>query len=267
MSSSAPISPYTTIVVTLCLSGILGLRHVRNIRRIEFFNDEMSAAIARAREDLANTLKREHTLNLANSRLQDRLQIAHDLHDGLGGSLVHMMVSVEQMDKPVDTQRVLSMLKLIRDDLRQTIDSSSSLDVDVPRTPREWIAPLRYRFTQLCDEIGIHLDWQYPEKWNLVMPSAIQCLALHRLIEEGLTNVIKHSRARNVSIVLELNNPNDLILSITDDGVGFNVDYVKKSGLSIGMRSMHARINKSGGNLDISSKPGKTIITAQFKLS
>ena len=70
-----------------------------------------------------------------------------------------------------------------------------------PATPREWIAPLRHRYTQLFDELGIEVRWDVPASW-IVPPSALQCLALTRLIEEGLTNVIKHSRAGRVAVRL-----------------------------------------------------------------
>ena len=265
LRGSYPISPYTSIVVTLCLSGILGLRHAHNVRRIEQFNQELADGITDARAELATTLAREHALTLGNTRLQERLQIAHDLHDGVGGSLVHMMALVEQSEAPLQRQQVLSMLKLIRDDLRQTIDSSASVGVEVPATPLEWIAPLRYRFTELFDELGIAIDWQCPAQWR-TPPSALQCLALIRLLEESLTNVVKHSRARRVRVCLELPDANRLMLSIDDDGVGFDVAAVRQAGMSVGMRSMHLRIARVGGTLTVSSQPGHTMLKAELAL-
>ena len=53
------------------------------------------------------------------------------------------------------------MLKLLRDDLRQIIDSGSSIDNKVPETPVIWIAPVRYRFTQLLEEMDIAVEWSF----------------------------------------------------------------------------------------------------------
>jgi hypothetical protein len=78
---------------------------------------------------------------LSNARLQERLRLTHDLHDGLGGELVHMIASVEQGSEALTRPQVLSMLKLIRNDLRQSIDSNASAQVRVPATPQEWLAP------------------------------------------------------------------------------------------------------------------------------
>ncbi|MGY6268860.1 7TM diverse intracellular signaling domain-containing protein [Achromobacter denitrificans] len=261
----ASYTPFTSVVVTLCMSAVLGLRHARSVRRIERFNQELADGIEQARTELATTLEREHTLALANARLQDRLQIAHDLHDGLGGSLVRMMAMVEQASEPVQRQQFLSMLKLLRDDLRQTIDSGSSAGVKVPATPREWIAPLRHRFMQLFDELGIDASWRFPEKWN-APPSALQCMALTRLVEESLVNVLKHSRARRVELELRQPGSGRLELRIEDDGAGFDVAAVLRAGISVGMRSMHTRIARVGGRLDVVSRPGQTVLTATLDL-
>ncbi|CAB3936229.1 sensor histidine kinase [Achromobacter insolitus] len=258
-------TPFTSVVVTLCMSAVLGLRHARNVRRIERFNQELADGIDQARTELATTLEREHTLALANARLQDRLQIAHDLHDGLGGSLVRMMAMVEQASTPVHSQQFLSMLKLLRDDLRQTIDSGSSAGIKVPATPREWIAPLRHRFMQLFDELDLQATWRVPEQW-LAPPSALQCMALTRLVEESLANVLKHSRARRVEVALRQSDPDSLELRIEDDGAGFDVAAVLRAGISVGMRSMHTRIARVGGQLNVASRPGQTVLTATLAL-
>lgn len=258
-------TPFTSVVVTLCMSAVLGLRHARSVRRIERFNQELADGIEQARTELATTLEREHTLALANARLQDRLQIAHDLHDGLGGSLVRMMAMVEQASAPVPSQQFLSMLKLLRDDLRQTIDSGSSAGIKVPATPREWIAPLRHRFMQLFDELGIGAGWRFPEQWR-TPPSALQCMALTRLVEESLVNVLKHSRARRVELELLQPESGRLELRIEDDGAGFDVAAVLRAGISVGMRSMHTRIARVGGRLDVASRPGQTVLIATLEL-
>lgn len=258
-------SAYCSIGTTLGMSGILGIRHANNMRRIDHFNDELAAGIARARTELSATLEREHALALNNNRLQDRLQIAHDLHDGLGGSLVRMMAMVQQADVPLQNKQVLSMLKLIRDDLRQTIDSGSSAGVKVPATPNEWIAPLRHRFMQLFDELEIDATWQLPAEWR-IPPNALQCLALTRLIEESLVNVVKHSRARHVQIQLHQSEHDHLVLRIEDNGVGFDVAAVRQAGISVGMRSMHARITAVHGTLEVISIAGRTTLIATLQL-
>ncbi|CAG9271241.1 Histidine kinase [Paraburkholderia unamae] len=261
-----PVFPYANTALTLSLAAIMGIRHARNLRRIERFQQELAEGIAQARGELARTLERDHALALANTRLQDRLQVAHDLHDSLGGSLVHMMASVEQGAAALQRAQVLSMLKFIRDDLRQTIDSNSSAGVAVPASPQKWIAPLRHRFTTLFDELGVDSDWQFPQAWR-TPPNAMQYLALTRLVEEALTNVIKHSRARHVRLWLAQPAADELVVGIEDDGVGFDVDAVRQADISIGMRSMSVRIGRAGGALEVASEPGRTTLKARMTVT
>lgn len=203
---------------------------------------------------------------LSNARLQERLRLTHDLHDGLGGELVHMIASVEQgRGDTLSKAQVLSMLKLIRNDLRQSIDSNSSAQVRVSATPQEWLAPLRRRFNDLFEALGVRCDWQFPPSWSQP-PNALQYLALTRLIEEALTNVIKHSQARQVRLSLAQPQSDELLLEIEDDGVGFDVQAVDASGLGVGMRSMAVRIARVGGLLGIESSPGRTALTARVVL-
>lgn len=207
-----------------------------------------------------------HAQKLANAHLQERLQIAHDLHDGLGGALVHMMASVEQGAEMLPKAQVLSMLKFVRNDLRQTIDHNTAGGVTVPTTPQEWIAPLRHRFTGLFDELGIGSTWQFPQTWQN-RPGALQYLALTRLTEEALTNVIKHSRASHVELSLDQPSAGELTLCIRDNGVGFDVEAVRAADISIGMRSMQVRVARVGGVLDVTSRPGETVLTARLALN
>lgn len=202
---------------------------------------------------------------LVNARLQERLSLTQDLHDGLGGTLVHMIASLEQDHDAVTRQKALSMLKLIRNDLRQTIDNNASAQVQVPASPAEWLAPLRHRFINLFDELKVTCDWRYPAQWR-TPPQAGHYLAVTRLIEEALTNVIKHSQAQRVCLCLEQPEPDVLTLEIEDDGVGFDVPAVNASGLGIGMRSMSMRIARVGGTLVIDSRPGRTALAARLPL-
>jgi signal transduction histidine kinase len=123
LDASVPWMPYTAPLTMLALSMVLGRQFMLGMRRIEQFNQELTDSVARACDELGSTLAREHALALSHSRLQERLQLAHDLHDSLGGSLVRSIAMVEQAGSPLHNRQFLSMLKLLRDDLRQMIDA------------------------------------------------------------------------------------------------------------------------------------------------
>lgn len=256
-----PLSPYTSPVITLFIALILGMRLKRNIQKIEKFNQDLEFRVFEVSEDLKRSMSEKHYLELENVRLQERIHLSHDLHDGLGASLVRSMILVDQNEDEMSNQQFLSMLKLLRDDLRQIIDSGSSIGSKVPENPKVWVAPVRHRFSQLMDEMDIHSRWDFPNEW-LIEPNALQCLTLMRVLEESLTNVIKHSQAKNVAVSMQFMQPNQLLLKIQDDGVGFEANSVLEQGMSIGMRSMKMRLERVGGQLKLSSTPGYTLIQA-----
>jgi signal transduction histidine kinase len=251
---------YTAPLTSLLIAIILALRLAKNLRAIENFNHTLKQNILEAKNELTLSLNTQHQLELDNAKLQERLQLAHDLHDGLGGSLVRSMVTVDQSQINLSNQQFLSMLKILRDDLRQVIDSGSSTGAKVPDTPILWGAPLRYRFTQLFDELNITTKWSFPESWQK-QPTPLVCLTLLRVAEEALTNILKHSQATSVKCALFFSK-GQLVLDIEDNGIGFDVEAVQNAGMSVGLRSMQTRLERLGGHLTVQSEAGRTCLKA-----
>ena len=256
---------FSGLLVISLVMLLLGAQLMQRVRSVERFNRALEQGVAEARAQLAQALAREHTRALEHTRLQERIQLAHDLHDGLGGSLIRSMALVEQAPQPLPNERVLSLLKMLRDDLRQVIDQGSSAGAQVPATPVQWAAPLRHRFTRILDEMGVTSLWDMPPHWQ-GRPSALQCLGRTRLVEEALSNTIKHSRARQVRVQCTQPQGGALCLRIEDDGVGFDVEAVRHAGLSVGMRSMMARAERIGGALEVVSSSAGTKLTVKLAL-
>ncbi len=265
--------PLSTLATTMFVALLLGVRLAASTRQVEQFNQELEAGIAKARNELAQALAREYTRNLEHTRLQERVQLAHDLHDGIGGSLVRSIAIVEQAQrarKPLANERVLSLLKMLRDDLRQMIDFGSSTGTAVAATPDQWIAPLRHRFTRIFDELQIPWEWDCDLEWRseLHRPSAMQCLSLARIMEEALSNSIKHSQARSIRVSCQQPSPDTLIIRMEDEGLGFKPESAQDaSGFSVGMRSMAARARRIGASLRVDSTLGQgTVVTVELAL-
>ncbi len=81
-------------------------------------------------------------------------------------------------------------------------------------------------------------------------------LALYRVAQELLNNSIKHAEAFKIDIVIEFTY-NSLILEVSDNGKGFNMEKKKASAGGIGLRNIESRIYLIKGNLDFTSKIGK----------
>lgn len=247
-------APILSVVMFL----VLATRFSNSLNRIERFNDELQATVDSTRAELTQTLQREHRLEADNIRLNERLRLTHDLHDGLGSSLMRSITRMEH-GQGLNAGQFLSVLKTLRSDLRDVIDGSSA--VPAWQSPQEWLAPLRRRFIDLFDDLGIESHWSLPEHW----PGAFappQLLALTRFLEEALTNVLKHAGATRLDIGVRAEAGSGLSLWVRDNGRGFDVDDVLAVGTGVGMSSMRLRIERMGGQLRIESRPGETLLTA-----
>lgn len=255
--------PFAAPVTSLAISCILAWRIAQNINQVELFNKKLSKTVETITLDLEQSLSKKYQLEANNMRLQERLNLAHELHDGLGGSISRSMILLDLNDN-IDKAQMMSILKLLRNDLRQVIDSGSSFGSKVPDNPVLWAAPVRHRFVQIFEEMDIHSTWQMPTAWKNT-PSMIQSLTLARVAEEALNNIVKHSQATEVKVTLYENEQACLILEIQDNGVGFDAASVQQ-GFHVGLHSMQVRVQRLGGDFEMLSTVGETIIRTSIQL-
>lgn len=91
-------------------------------------------------------------------------------------------------------------------------------------------------------------------------------VALYRLVQEALTNVLKHADATVVFIHLAERN-GKIFLTLEDDGKGFDPDAVLKTGKTLGLTIMKERVSLLDGDFEIDSAPGRgTVITVEIPL-
>ncbi len=249
---------YATATVQLSVIGVavvLAWNFVRNLRRIEGFNTELQHNVAAARAELASTLARQHELELVHARLGERVSLAHDLHDGLGGMLIGNIAALEQAPSHLPSHQVLGMFRELRDDLRLIIDTAAAQQYG-EHSLADLLAPLRHRTTRLFEPHGIDVRWRV-ENLDRVYLSTTRSLDLLRVAQEALANVLKHAGARLVNIEL-VHADAALRLAISDDGVGLSADDEDAPGT--GMRSMQARARRLGATLSVASEPGATVV-------
>lgn len=254
---------YATITEYLSAVGVavvLAWNFVRNLRRIEGFNRELQQNVDEARAELGTTLARQHELELVHARLGERVNLAHDLHDGLGGMLIGNIAAMEQApDQHLPSRTVLGMLQELRDDLRLIIDTSSAQQYG-EHSLADLLAPLRHRMTRLFEAHDVVARWHVEGIEQVYLGNA-QSLDVLRVLQEALTNVLKHARARRVDV--ELRNRTDaLLLEIRDDGNGMQISAAPNVGAAAGtgMRSMQARARRLGATLTVGSEASGTIV-------
>jgi signal transduction histidine kinase len=258
------LTPFANLITMVVITIVLGSRIATSMLRTERFNVELTAAVEQACGELERTMGKEHQLALSNSRLQERLQFIHDLHDGFGSALVRAIVQAEHhAGAHAEAIRHVSTLKSLRDDLRNVMDGGRTATADTPATPAEWMARTRHRFSTLFDELDVNSHWSCLPDWP-EPPSVAVCLELTRLLEEALSNVLKHSAATEVEITLAAGAHGALTLEVRDNGVGFDIAAVSHQASGIGLSSMQARIARLGGHLHLESRPGRSVVRANL---
>jgi signal transduction histidine kinase len=249
---------YASLTEHLTVIGValvLAWNFVRNLRRIEDFNRELLHSVDEARNELAGTLTRQHELELVHARLGERIGLAHDLHDGLGGMLIGNIAALERAPEQMNSRAVLGMLQELRDDLRLIIDTASAQHYG-EHSLAELLAPLRHRMTRLFEAHDMSTRWQIGNL-DKVYLTTTQSLDLLRILQEALANTLKHSKARRVEVDL-LCDSEALCLEVRDDGVG--LASANETDFGTGVRSMHARARRLDATLTIGCGTTGTLV-------
>lgn len=178
------------------------------------------------------------------TRADERLRLARDLHDGLGHHLTALSLNLEAAQHAEGAAagehlgRAKAVTRALLDEVRATVTSERDERVQPMRAIRTLV--------EAIDEPAIHLDG--PEDVSLA--DAAHTEALLRVVQEVVTNAMRHGQARNVWITLR-QSPGQIDLEGRDDGIGA-ASWDDGNGL----RGMRERLLLLGGSLDVRSTPG-----------
>lgn len=261
LDSNRYFTAMSSYVLVLGMALILAWRFADSLRRIENFNSALIGEVGAAKAELTATLARAHALEVAHIRARERVSLANDLHDGLGGMLVGSIATLEHAPEKLPPPQVLSMLKNLRDDLRLILDTAGPQHG--LQAMGELLAPLRHRMGRLFEANEIACHWHLEDIDTLTL-EAPRALGVLRFLQEALTNVLKHSGADRVDVRISREGQH-LALCVRDNGRGFTegalVDHP-----GTGMRSMRARAARLGGTVQWTSRPGDTRVRLRLDL-
>ncbi len=211
-----------------------------------------SAERQKAQEERLELLER-----LLTSQEDERRRIARDMHDHFGQQLTALRLKLEALGKLCDEEYLCEKVA-------ETKKIAEQLDSDVSFLVWE------LRPTAL-DDLGLKAALaHYIEKWSLQFEipvgfhvgeyqdasiSAEAQSSLYRIAQEALNNVYKYANSKNVSVLLETQG-SELVMIIEDDGQGFDVEDKKASNTGFGLIGMQERAALVGGTLEIESSPG-----------
>jgi len=244
--------PYGTLLVFGSLLLAVQRRYVAALAETEHLSASLAQRLAEREAELQAQHARLISAEREQALLRERQRLMRDMHDGLGSALMSSLVLVEQGQLP--NKDVAVMLRECVDDLRLVIDSLEPIEHDLGAL----LATLRYRLGKRMEHAGLTLEWGVqdlpPLPW--LMPS--QALHVLRILQETLTNILKHSGAKRVRIHTHvLDAPGDearVCVVIEDNGCGFDIHSAK---IGRGLRHLRQRAKGLLGDLDIDSRPGQ----------
>jgi PAS domain S-box-containing protein len=231
--------------------------------------------ITKRKQAEAKRKEYSHKLQVLSRRLveaqeTERRNIARELHDEIGQSLTALQLNLQAMlQLPAAealSRRLRESLSVVGRVLDQVHDISlnlrpSILD-DLGLEPA-----LRWYTEKQAALVGLEAEFRTdPLEQRLDTVIETECF---RIAQEALTNVVRHARAKSVTV--ELRREQDRIhLRVRDDGIGFDVAAVREKavrGASLGLLSMEERAALAGGGLEFTSIPGRgTKVHAWFPL-
>ena len=185
---------------------------------------------------------------------QERKRVASEIHDSLGQTLIAASLSLNTLNDQIkkslpeaDYEKYNTIEKMINDAIQESRDISHNL---MPKSLEDYglIASIRSLINKINDTNTIEIEYYTNIEINKRFKQNIET-NLYRVIQEGLNNVLKHSKAKKVTIQLLLFE-NTLSLTVEDNGQGFVLD-TQESG--IGLQNINNRIDAIGGTVNIDS--------------
>ncbi len=167
--------------------------------------------------------------------LLERERMTREMHDGLGGQLVSTIAMLERGRS--SPSEIAESLRRALDDMRIAIDSLDPTMADLAIS----LGKLRVRLGPLLQRNGLALRWQADGVSGIVGFPPDQSLHILRIIQEAVTNALRHAKACEVSVEIRRvgEAPDDVLsIDIRDDGIGFRPDAARAGR---GIRHMESR--------------------------
>jgi len=259
----------TTLIIGLAGSGLLLLA----LYWLLLLLRARTAQVEQLRQRQAELRASQRELETLNARLQEvreeeDARIAREIHDELGQRLTVLRMDVSTLPRavaadpaallPAQVQALKSgideVIGIVRDISSQL--RPAALDAGLGEAVAELAESMRSTFGIAC-----RIDDRLPAT---PLTEAV-VIAAYRIVQESMTNAVRHSGARRIDIALAVAG-GELRVEIRDDGRGFAADAAGGPS-GVGLANMRQRAASLGGSLDIDSRPGTgTTIRARLPL-
>jgi signal transduction histidine kinase len=247
----------TTTAALAASVGLVLLLSRLAVRQLRF-RERQAAELAQRHAELEQLVAQrtaelsELSTHLQSLAEQEKSALSRELHDELGGLLVAARMDVSWIEERLGTEDPELQAHFRR------VHEALQLGVDVKRRVVENLRPslldnlglfpaLRSQVADACRRASLRCIEHYPQEELQLTPQA--SITVFRIVQEALTNIVKHARARTIEISIEPRAP-WLLLRIRDDGVGFPLERLRAL-RAHGLAAMRQRAAGLGGEWEV----------------
>ncbi len=227
---------------------------------------ESLAARAAIAVDLSERVSRDSVRRVVEAQELERARLARELHDETGQALTSILLGLKPLEQTADSAEAREALASVRELVISTLQDVRRLAVELRPSALDdfGLVPAVERLTDTFrEQSGLRVDLESQLGEERLATEAET--TLYRVIQEALTNVIKHAGAERVSILLQRKN-SAVVAVVEDDGSGFDPASTRADAL--GLAGMRERVSLAGGRLQVESTPGSgTTVVAEVPLS
>ena len=231
-----------------------------DLRLAETFASRASVAV-----DLSERVERDAFRRVVAAQELERRRLARELHDETGQALTSILLGLKSVDDSIEGDSGRTAVAGLRELVVATLQDVRRLAVELrPKVLDDFgLVPALERLAEsFGDQTGITVRLESSLGGERLGPELET--SLYRIVQESFTNVVKHARARSVSVVLT-RKPGAIVLVVEDDGSGFDPEHTRDGGF--GLEGMRERVGLVGGRLQIESREGAgTTIVAEVPI-
>ncbi|EDQ31923.1 Signal transduction histidine kinase [Hoeflea phototrophica DFL-43] len=234
-------------MLCVCLWLVIS-RFMLSLRNYEELTGSLQETVTAKTEELRLTYEKLGQVERLKAINDERQRIMLDLHDGIGGQLVNTLAYMQ------NNQRGDTVIQTaLEDALRDLSLMLDSLETDASISTL--LGMLRTRLEALLAEHALEFDWRIDDEPELPHPGPSQNLNLLRIVQESITNVIKHAEASIITVASDKDS-----ITIRDNGKGFDPAPDGRRHHGHGLAGMRRRAASIGAEFDLSSGSDGTTI-------
>ncbi|GIX35086.1 MAG: hypothetical protein KatS3mg126_0865 [Lysobacteraceae bacterium] len=196
----------------------------------------------------------EASLRAIEAQERERARLSREIHDQIGQALSALALRLELLLRQHAIPEQDPQARMLQDILAEVLEQTRSMSLQL-RPPQlddfGLASALRSLLERMFANTPVHYDLEI--EGGQGMPANRIALAAYRIIQEALTNVLRHAEARTLRVEVTIGT-RGLSLSVIDDGIGFAPDAV--TGEHLGLGSMRSRAESLGGHCRILSRVG-----------